>query len=245
MSVTDKYTELAERYGRMLQQDPDREAFFKRTFERFQARSILDCACGTGNDLLLFHSMGYNVIGSDLSDSMLKVSQRAIDNHKANVVLRKGDFQNLRAIHCETFDAVVCLSNSINENEVDQIVALQSMKQVLRPDGIIILDQGQTDLSMQDPPSYVPIVNDRSFSRLFTMTYDQDIMIVNIFDFTHDEKESKYDFNHSEFKIRIRLYADWKAILKKVNLKAEFYGNWEGEEYDPKTSKRLIIVARK
>jgi glycine/sarcosine N-methyltransferase len=245
LSVADKYAELAERYDRMLQEDPAREAFFKRTFERFQAKSILDCACGTGNDLLLFHSMGYNVIGSDLSDSMLKMSQRAIDDHKASIILRKGDFQNLQAIHCETFDAIVCLSNSINEADVDPIAALQSMKQVLRPDGIVILDQGQTDLSMQDPPSYVPMVNDQSFSRLFTMTYDQGIMTVSIFDFIHDEKESRYDFNHSEFKIRIRLHADWKAILKKVNLKAEFYGNWQGEEYDSKRSKRLIIVARK
>ena len=176
---------------------------------------------------------------------MLKASQRAIHNHKADIVLRKGDFQNLRAIHCETFDAVVCLSNSINETEVDPIVAVESMKQVLSPKGIINLDQGQTDLSMQHPPTYVPIVNDQSISRLFTMTYDKDIMTVNIFDFVHDEEESKYDFNHSEFKIRIRLYADWKAIFYKANLNADFYGNWNGEKYDLERSKRLIIVARK
>jgi len=245
MSATDRYAEIAEHYGRMLHEDPDRVAFFKRTFDRYQAKNILDCACGTGNDLLLFHSMGYNVTGSDLSDTMLTVAQQAIQNHKANIVLRKGDFQNLRTIHPETFDTVVCLSNSINEIEVDPIAALESMKQVLGPGGLIILDQGQTDLSMQDPPSYAPIMNDQSFSRLFTMTYDQDIMTVNIFDFVHDEKESMYDFYHSEHKIRIRLYADWEAILKKVNLKAEYYGNWDGEEYDINKSKRLIIVAKK
>ena len=245
MPITDKYAEIAERYDRMLQADPDREAFFRRTFARFQVRNISDCACGTGNDLLLFHSMGYNVTGSDLSDSMLSATQRAIDRHKADIVLRKGEFQNLRAIHCETFDAVVCLSNSINETEVDPIMALESMKQVLRPGGIIILDQGQTDLSMQDPPAYVPIVNDLHFSRLFTMTYDQDVMTVNVFDFVHDDRESKYEFNHSEFRIRIRLYADWKAILTKVSLKADFYGNWDGEKYDLESSKRLIIVAMK
>ncbi len=245
MAVIDKYAEIAERYDRMLQDDPGRQMFFKRTFEAFHATNILDCACGTGKDLLLFHSMGCKVTGSDLSDSMLNASQRTIHDHKADIILRKGDFRNLRAIHSETFDAVVCLSNSINEAEVDPIKALESMKQVLRPDGIIILDQGQTDLSMQDPPFYVPIMNDQNLSRLFVMTYDQDIMAVNIFDFIHDEEEHKYDFNHSQFKIRIRLYADWKAILEKVDLGADFYGNWEGDKYNLKTSKRMIIVARK
>ena len=128
MAVIDKYAGIAERYGRMLQDDPGRQMFFKRTFESFHARNILDCACGTGNDLLLFHSMGCNVIGSDLSDSMLNAAQRTIHDHKADIILRKGDFQNLRAIHSETFDVVVCLSNSINEAEVDPIKALESMK---------------------------------------------------------------------------------------------------------------------
>ena len=244
MSVTDSYAEIAERYGRMLQDDPDRKMFFERIFECFHVKNILDCACGTGNDLILFRSMGYNVIGSDLSEAMLKVSQRLVHSHKADIVLRKGDFQNLQAVHSETFDVVVCLSNSINEGEVDAVRALESMKQVLGPNGIIILDQGQTDLTMQDPPSYVPIMNDQSLSRLFTMTYEQNIMTVNIFDFIHEAKESKYEFKHSQFKIRIRLYTEWTEILEKANLEAEFYGNWEGEKYDPGRSKRLIIVAK-
>ena len=89
MSVADSYAEIAERYNRMLQDDPDRRVFFKRIFESFHVRNILDCACGTGNDLLLFRSMGYNVIGSDLSEAMLKVSQRLVHDYKADIVLRR------------------------------------------------------------------------------------------------------------------------------------------------------------
>ncbi len=52
-------------------------------------------------------------------------------------------------------------------------------------------------------------------------------------------------FEHFQFKIRIRLYADWRAIMEKANLKVDFYGNWEGEKYEPCRSKRMIIVATK
>jgi hypothetical protein len=91
----------------------------------------------------------------------------------------------------------------------------------------------------------VPIINNQDLSRLFTMEYHHDIMTVHIFDFIHDGKTNEYDFSHSQFKIRIRLYEDWKAILEKCQLKGNFYGNWDGEEYNPKRSLRLIIVATK
>ncbi len=152
MSQTDKYASIAERYGRMFEDDPKRRAFFSSFFKRYGVRSVLDCSCGTGNDLLVFHSMGYHVVGSDLSDSMLKVSSRLIKEKNVEISLKKADFQKLKAAHNETFDAVVCLSNSINEIAVDAVAALESMKEVLNPKGIIVIDQGQTDFHEGSSP---------------------------------------------------------------------------------------------
>jgi ubiquinone/menaquinone biosynthesis C-methylase UbiE len=176
---------------------------------------------------------------------MLKVSQRSISDREADIDLKKADFQNLKAAHAESFDAVVCLTNSINEVEVDPIRALESMKEVLNPGGIIIFDQGQTDLTMRDPPSYAQIINNQVLSRLFTMEYDKYIMKVNIFDFVHDANSSLFDFVHSQFQICIRLLKDWISILDKCHLRAEYYGDWDGAQYDCDRSKRLIIVARR
>jgi ubiquinone/menaquinone biosynthesis C-methylase UbiE len=245
MNQPDKYADIAERYGQMLEDDPKRRAFFKSLFERHGVRSVLDCSCGTGNDLLLFHSMGYYTVGSDLSDSMLKVASELIKEQAAEISLRKADFHKLKAVHKEKFDAVVCLSNSINEVEVDPLVALSSMKDVLNPNGIIVVDQGQTDLTMKDPPSFAPIINNKDLSRLFTMTYHGGIMTVNVFDFVHDADSRNYDFSHSEFDIRIRLLREWKMIFERSLLEVEYYGNWEAEMYDAEKSKRLIMVAKR
>jgi len=76
------------------------------------------------------------------------------------------------------------------------------------------------------------------------MDYVNDIMVVNIFDFIHKEDKGIYDFKHSEFNIRIRLQDDWVDIIRKVGLKADFYGDWNFEPYDKEKSKRLIVVAR-
>ena len=166
MNTIDSYSNIAEYYDHMLTKNPDREDFFREIFRKYNVRNILDCACGTGNDLILFNSFGYNVTGSDISESMLKVAQQKIADDKVNVNLKKADFHNLNSSFKATFDAVVCLSNAVNEIDVDVIRALESMKSVLNRNGIIIFDQGQTDFTMKNPPAYFPEVNDKDLSRL-------------------------------------------------------------------------------
>jgi hypothetical protein len=49
------------------------------------------------------------------------------------------------------------------------------MKSVLRPGGILVFDQGLSDAVIKEQPAFDPIVNNRNFSRLFTMAYTEDL----------------------------------------------------------------------
>lgn len=243
MKRKDTYKKIAEYYDYMLKENPERKAFFAKIFKENNVNSVLDCACGTGNDLVLFDSLGIKVTGSDLSDSMLKVAKEKIKKNNLSIEIVKADFHDLPEHFNRKFDAVVCLSNAVNETDIDIDKALKSFKSVLNENGIIVFDQGQTDFTMKNPLDYFPEVNDRDFTRLYTMEYNEDIMKVDIFDFLHTEE--KNDFRHSEFLIKIRLYNDWLKILNKANLTAEFYGNWDFKKYSKNDSKRLIVVAKK
>lgn len=241
--TVDAYEGFAERYDWMGQENPARATFFKRLFAEYNVRKVLDCACGTGTDLLMFHSMNLKTSGSDLSESMLAEARRKITN--TDIVLQKADFCNLSDSYDEKFDAVVCLNNSINEILEDSgtIKALLSMKSVLYDGGLLVFDQGQTDAMMRDPPRFASILNNRDFTRLFTMDYTHDIMTVNIFDFMHSEEES--DFKHHSVRIRIRLLDSWKEILKEAGFAGvDFYGDWDFTPYNKEFGKRLIAVAR-
>ncbi len=189
---------------------------------------------------MMLNSIGVKVTGSDLSDSMLNIARQKIEKDSLPITLSKVDFHELSEHFSEKFDAVVCQSNSINENDVDR--ALETFKSVLNESGIIVFDQGQTDFTMKNPPRYFPAANTRDFTRLFTMGYNDDIMDVEMFDFLHIEKES--DFKQIEFFIKIRLYNDWLTILGRAELAAEFYGDWNFQEYSTSESKRLIVVVR-
>ena len=228
----------------MKKENPERTKFFEHVFAKHNVTRVLDCACGTGKDLLMFHSLVLQVSGSDLSESML--AQAKINTKAYNIPLMKVDFRKLPNNYNSEFDAVVCLNNSINEllEDSETMRALQSMKSILRPNGILIFDQGQTDYLMQNPPSYAPIINNRNFTRLFTMEYSGNIQTVNIFDFTHTKQVS--EFNHSSVKIRIRLFDSWYNILRKVGFsRIDFYGAWNLAVYDKKVSARLICVVQK
>lgn len=243
MIQVDKYSNIAETYDYTLFKNPEREKFFMKIFKQNNVNTVLDCACGAGKDLILFNSLGFDTVGSDISDSMLSVAQKRINENGLRIQLYKADYQFLQSIFSKSFDAIVCLSNAINEIDVDVLKALNSMQTVLNDKGIIIFDQGQTDSSMQNPIKYSVEVNNRDFSRLYTMDYHKNIMTVNVFDLIHTDGQN--DFKRNEFKVKIRLYDEWMKILNKANLQGDSYGYWDFGPYNKISSQRLIIVARK
>lgn len=245
-TARDTYEGFAERYDWMVSEDPARREFFRRLFADHGVKKVLDCACGTGHDPIMLHSIGCEVSASDLSESMLGQARKNLSAAGVDVPLIRADFRLLPDCFDVRFDAVVCLTNSINEvlTDEDTLRALRSMNSVLRDGGILVFDQGQTDATMEDPPGFDVAVNDRDRTRFFVLEYLGDTMRVNIFDFIHTETTS--DFKRSEVHVRIRLRDSWARILRDAGFSSvKFLENWDGTPYSKATSRRLIAVATK
>ncbi len=232
----DNYKLLAKYYDQMKSFDNDKLSFFQSIFDKYDNPTILDCACGTGYDMEVLRKNGYNVIGSDISESMLSIAKERFKGQED--IIHKVSFEELHQYYTEKFDVILCLSNSINEIHVDPIKALKSMTTVLKEDGVIIITQGQSDASMKNPPTDVVIVDNEEFSRKFKMTYTDTIMKVDIED-TIKESNEVLD---STVDIVIRLQDDWIKILDECKLSYEMYGDLDGTMYDKEQSNRLIVV---
>jgi glycine/sarcosine N-methyltransferase len=147
----DLYKGFADRYdlffSKFDEHDPIAVEFFRQLFAEKQVRSVLDCACGTGHDLVLLHSLGCGVVGSDISESMLAQAHKNLAERSVKVPLQKADYRELPQHFNRQFDAVVCLSSSILHmpNESETLRAFRSMRDVLRDGGILVLTQGTTD----------------------------------------------------------------------------------------------------
>ena len=247
MTRKDPYAGLASRYDRMRRESPERMAFFRRVFDEHEIRTLLDCACGTGQDLALFSEMGLACSGSDLSEAMLVQARQTLLSEGLDLPLIQADFRRLSEHFTEPFDGVVCLSNSINEllTDTETLAAIRSMRRVLRPGGLLVLDQGQTDRSIQSPQRFVPIVNDQDFTRIFEIEIDHDrgIQTVHILDAVHTAQTRA--FHTSCVRLRIRLDQGWRSILTEAGMiDICVLGSWRGDDYDPETSQRLIVTCR-
>jgi SAM-dependent methyltransferase len=101
-----------------------------------RGRRVLDLGCGTGRALDPLLERGYEVVGCDLSPSMIAV---AAERHPG-VELHAADMRRLPDLG--PFDLVLCLDDAVNYllDEQELGAALRSIRSVLTERGLLIFD---------------------------------------------------------------------------------------------------------
>ena len=247
----DLYAGFADRYdlfhGEYGQHDPEQVSFFRELFARHGARTILDCACGTGRHLHLFHTLGCQVTGSDISPSMLAQARKNLAGAGINVPLHQADYRALPQHFTTRFDAVTCLSSSLLHMEDDNQVflALRSMRAVLHKGSILVLTQGTTDRQWAEKPRFILAANTSDFSRLFVIDYLDAGARYNIVDIHRGGGREELEVWSVEYP-RILLHDDQRRLLRVAGFApVEFYGSYRFVPYDKEQSRRLIAIGRR
>jgi SAM-dependent methyltransferase len=102
-----------------------------------RGRRVLDVACGTGNSFMPMLARGYEVVGCDLSPSMV-ARARVKAAGRAEVVAA-----DMRSLPWHgRFDLVTCVDDSMNYllSAADLVAALHSMRRALAPGGLAVFD---------------------------------------------------------------------------------------------------------
>ena len=126
----DTYQDFAERYdltfGEFTKHEPSVIDFFSKLFTEKKVRTVLDCACGTGRHLHLFHSLGCEVFGSDLSESMLAQAEKNLAEHgignKAR--LSQADYRELHLLPLCQGLVALSLDGAVVDEDVRLALAL-------------------------------------------------------------------------------------------------------------------------
>jgi SAM-dependent methyltransferase len=247
----DLYAGFADRYdlflGQFGEHDPGVRAFFGSLFRENGVRSVLDCACGTGNDLVLFHSLGCEVVGSDISPSMLAQARRNLAGLGLELPLHQVDYRHLPECFGRTFDAVVCLSSAILHmpDETEASKAFRSMAGVLRPGGILVLTQGTSDRQWREKPRFLLALDNEEVTRLFVIDYEGQGARYNILDIGHRQPGGELKVWSADYP-RVLLRDDYARLLPEAGFASVcFYGGYGFEPYDKEESRRLIVVAKR
>jgi glycine/sarcosine N-methyltransferase len=245
----DTYEGFADRYDLFFDRVGERDIkvveLFRRIFKENGVKSILDCACGTGNDVLFFYSLGLDVCGSDISKSMLTIANENLIKAGVDIPLSQVDYRELPEHFDRQFDCVVCLATSIAEmpNEDEVLRAFESMRGVLRKGGILVLSQGTTDKQWKEKPRFILAVNTEDFSRLFVIDYIGRGVRYNILDIFHGSQSKEIKVWGIDYPLLL-LKDDLERLLQKSGFQLiDAYGNYAFDRYDKEKSNRLIMVA--
>lgn len=218
------------------------KSFFDNLFVKNNVKTVLDCACGTGQHLYMLSELGYQVSGSDYSDSMLQVAKKNLSEHNMIIPLHQCDFRYLEQAFDNSFDAIACLTTALPHLHTDKdlLTALCSMRSRLNRDGLLVLTQGTTHFTLTLPAIEV-VINREDFSRIFIKEHDEQFQTIHVLDLYHNPQ--RMENNQYDIVYRILLDDDYRKLLSGAGFSnIQIYGDYDLSPYDKK-SKRLIVIA--
>ncbi len=246
MQAQDVYEEFAydyDEFGDIENYLGSEKSFFEKIFAENNVKTVLDCACGTGQHLYMLSGLGFKVFGSDFSKSMLQVAAKNLERKGLQIPLQQCDFRYLDKEFSQKFDAIVCLTTSLPHLKTDEdlLTALKAMNDRLEENGLLVLTQGTTHFNLSLPPIEV-VVSREDFSRVYVKEHDEQFQTIHILDLFH----SKERLENKQYDIVYRiLLDDYRRLLTEAGFdNVQIYGDYDRNPYGRK-SKRLIVVARK
>ncbi|HET7206515.1 MAG TPA: class I SAM-dependent methyltransferase [Terriglobales bacterium] len=101
---------------------------------------VLDCACGIGTQSLGLAMNGFDVTGCDISSGAVQRARSEASKRGLNVAFLVANMMRLSSIPQSSFDAVICIDNSLPHLETDEELsqAAQGAYGKLRPGGSFI-----------------------------------------------------------------------------------------------------------
>lgn len=197
---------------------------------------FLDLACGKGRHSVFLNKKGFDVTGVDLSPESIKYAS-AFENEKLHFYVH--DMRRL--FRTNYYDYILNLFTSFGyfEKERDELATIQAVANGLKPNGIFVIDFFNSEKVLKNLKAQDELEVDRILFRIRKKLMNGFILK----DISFSDKGKDF---HFEEKVKALSLADFQKYFSACGLKiVHLFGNYELKEFDPKTSDRLIVIAKK
>ena len=197
---------------------------------------ILDLACGKGRHSKLLNDLGYRVTGVDLSEnSIMQAKQFSNDR----LIF---DTHDMRDVYAENeFDFVLNLFTSFgyfNSSQENRRVVCAIEKQ-LKNNGILVLDYMNAEKVISNL-----IEEEKKTINGIDFRIQREIVGNNVVKTIEFQAEGKQQ-NFQE-KVELLGKTDFINLLNATSLRLiHTFGSYDLQEFDPSTSDRIILLAKK
>ena len=195
-----------------------------------------DLCCGKGRHSIYLNKKGYRVIGTDLSEHSICEA-----NESANETLEFYQHDMRQLFRTNYFDAVFNLFTSFGyfEKREDDLHVFDSVQKALKPNGLFVFDYLNSEYVKGIIKAQDTIVMDGITFHILKKI--ENSTVIKSIDFTDKEKSF-----HFEERVKLFDKSYFEGLAKECNLTIlNTFGNYKLEEFDVKTSPRLILILQK
>jgi glycine/sarcosine N-methyltransferase len=246
-SLERQYTEISPVYDRIFLRDLKTDRNMLVTlFERYGAKTALDCACGTGVHTEILAREGFQTVASDGSDSMLEVARSKISAAGLAVDLYRSSWRDLPEVVPGRYDAVICMGNSLaHEPDEEAVVeSLRGMYAMLNEGGVLLVSNTNADRQLAEKVG------------LEVVEPEPECFLLNVRDYGETKTTSRYFFIDTvsgepsmlyfKFELLNLTVAIMESCLRLAGIdNYRLYGEKDFTPYSQYESERLIVVAEK
>jgi len=227
-------------YHTLYQHRNDLEA--KEFIERLVAHlslkpgtKVLDLACGKGRHAVMFHKLGMDVLGVDLSTNSIQIAK---ENSCQGLAFDVHDMREV--IPTKKFDLIANLFTSFGyfDTQSDNEKMIASIAAMLNEKGELIIDfMNAIKVIEHLVASEEKMIDGILFS------------ITRRYDGQHIYKDISFEDNgishHYTERVQALKQDDFLRFLAKDFEILSTFGNFQLDAFDPKNSDRLILLARR
>lgn len=197
---------------------------------------LIDIACGKGRHATYLNKHGLDVIGYDLSINSIKYAKKYENKtlkfhvHDMRKVLKKDHFE---------YATNLFTSFGYFENEKDEQITINAMAGNLKNEGTLIIDFMNTKKVISNLTNY-----ENKEVNCINFKIERSVHKKNII------KNIKFSDNGKDYiyneQVKALTLDDFYNLITKAKLKIiDIFGNYQLDNFNAKTSDRLIIICKK
>ena len=200
-----------------------------------KSSKLLDLACGKGRHSVTLNTLGYEVLGVDLSANSIQQASKF-----QNETLSFATHDMREVIENKTFDGIFNLFTSFGyfDHESENEKVCVAILHMLAPKGKLVIDFMNAEKVIQN-------LVEKETKTVGDLTFN----LERRYDGKHIFKDIRFQDNGQNFHFTERVQAlkleDFQRLLEKEFTILETFGTFDLKAFSPTDSDRLIIIAER
>jgi ubiquinone/menaquinone biosynthesis C-methylase UbiE len=239
------YDELNENNSKAI------NALLERILKEHHVASVLDLTCGTGSQVFWLKEKGFEVVGSDISRSMLKIAKQKAKMKHLKIKFLQGD---CRTVHAGGFGAAITIFNSIGHlKREDFKLTIQNINRNLNPGGLYVFDIFNLDY-LKAGNNITKLTGDwmatsdgQKFREIQFSTISDDGILASYSTYVYQDGHSSPTKVSKGYENTLQVYSatSLQDILKESGFVVLAQTDINGEAFSKESSERILTIAKK